>query len=73
MLLDFLAYVCVSQNIEFKKKFYSYNSTFDFTLIHLQSNGFELGQGVHTYKIQKKFYHMIRQIKPNTSVPPKFL
>ncbi len=40
-------------------KLRSYNVAFAFTSTRVQSVGFELGPGIHTYRVQGAFYHMI--------------
>jgi len=47
------------QKKELRTKLRSYNAAFAFTSTQVQSVGFELGPGIHTYRVQGAFYHMI--------------
>jgi hypothetical protein len=47
------------QKRELRMKLRSYNVAFAFTSTRVQSVGFELGPGIHTYRVQGAFYHMI--------------
>jgi hypothetical protein len=47
------------QNAELCKHLCLYNAAFAFMSIWVQNMGFELGLGVHTYKVQGGFYHLI--------------
>jgi hypothetical protein len=61
------------QNAELRKHLRSYNVAFTFTSIRVQSVGFELGPGVHTYKVQGGFYHLIGGMEPAEGQLPHFL
>jgi hypothetical protein len=39
----------------------------------VQSVGFELGPGMHTYKVQGRFYHLIGGMEPPEGQLPRFL
>jgi hypothetical protein len=52
------------QNAELRKHLRLYNATFAFTSTRVQNVGFELGPGVHTYKVQGGFYHLIGGMEP---------
>jgi hypothetical protein len=52
------------QNVELHKHFRSYNATFAFTSTRVESVGFELAPGIHTYKVQGGFYHLIGGMEP---------
>jgi hypothetical protein len=47
------------QNAKLHKHLRSYNVTFAFMSTRVQNVGFELRPGVHTYKVQGRFYHLI--------------
>jgi hypothetical protein len=47
------------QNAKLRKHLHSYNAPLAFTSTRVQSVGLELGLGVHTYKVQGGFYHLI--------------
>jgi hypothetical protein len=61
------------QNAELHKHLHSYNAAFAFTSTRVQSVGFELGLGVHTYKVQEGFYHLISGMEPVQRQLPRFL
>jgi hypothetical protein len=61
------------QKRELHMKFCSYNAAFAFTSTRVQSVGFELGPGIHTYWVQGAFYHMIGGIKPEEGQILQFL
>jgi hypothetical protein len=61
------------QNAELRKYFCSYNVAFAFMSTRVQSVGFELGLGVHTYKVQGGFYHLIGGMEPIEGQLPRFL
>jgi len=60
------------QNAELRKDLRSYNVAFAFTSTKVQSVGFELGPGVHTYKVQGGFYHLISGMEPTEGHLPRF-
>jgi hypothetical protein len=47
------------QNAELRKHLHSYNVALAFMSIGVQSVGFKLRPGMHTYKLQGGFYHLI--------------
>jgi hypothetical protein len=61
------------QNVELRKHIRLYNAAFAFTSTRVQSVGFELGPGVHTYKVQGGFYHLIGGMEPMEGQLPRFL
>jgi hypothetical protein len=61
------------QNAELHKHLPSYNATFAFMSTRVQSVGFELGPKVHTYKVQRGFYHMIGGMENVEMQLPRFL
>jgi len=52
------------QKKELRTKLRSYNAAFAFTSTRMQTVGFELGPGIHTYRVQGAFYHMIGSMEP---------
>ncbi len=62
--LEYMAMLQDRQNAELRKHLRSYNAAFAFTSTRVQSVGFELGPGVHTYKVQGGFYHLIGGMEP---------
>jgi hypothetical protein len=61
------------QKRELRTKLRSYNAAFAFTSTWVQSVGFELGPGIHTYRVQGAFYHMIGDMEPEKGQIPRFL
>jgi hypothetical protein len=61
------------QNAELRKHLRLYNAAFAFMSTRVQSVGFELGPGVHTYKVQGGFYHLIGGMEPAKGQLPRFL
>jgi hypothetical protein len=61
------------QNAELHKHLCSYNVAFAFMSTRVQSVGFELGLGVHAYKVQGGFYHLIGGMEPTEGQLPHFL
>jgi hypothetical protein len=61
------------QNAELRKHLRLYNVTFAFTSTKVQSVGFELGLGVHKYKVQGGFYHLIGGMELAKGQLPRFL
>jgi len=61
------------QNAELRKHLRLYNAAFAFTSTRVQSVGFKLGPGVHTYKVQGGFYHLIGGMEPTERQLPRFL
>jgi len=61
------------QKKELRTKLHSYNAAFAFTSTRVQSVGFELGPGIHTYRVQGAFYHMIGSMEPEEGQIPRFL
>jgi hypothetical protein len=61
------------QNVELRKHLRSYNVAFAFMSTRVQSVGFELGPGAHTYKVQGGFYHLIGGMEPVEGQLPRFL
>jgi hypothetical protein len=61
------------KNVKLCKHLRSYNAAFTFTSTRVQSVGFELGLGVHTYKVQGGFYHLIGGMEPAEGQLPCFL
>jgi hypothetical protein len=61
------------QNAELCKHFRSYNAAFAFMSSRVQNVGFELGLGMHTYKVQGGFYHLIGGMEPVERQLPRFL
>jgi hypothetical protein len=61
------------QNAELRKHIRLYNAAFAFTSTRVQSVGFEFGLGVHTYKVQGGFYHLIGGMEPAEGQLPHFL
>jgi hypothetical protein len=61
------------QNAELCKHLRSYNVAFAFTSTRVQSVGFELRPGVHTYKVQGGFYHLIGGMELAKGQLPRFL
>jgi hypothetical protein len=61
------------QNAELHKHLISYNVAFAFTSTRIQSVGFELRLRVHTYKVQRGFYHLIGVMEPTEGQLPCFL
>jgi hypothetical protein len=61
------------QNAELCKHLRSYNVAFAFTPIRVQSVGFEFEPGVHTYKVQRGFYHLIGGLELVEGQLPRFL
>jgi len=61
------------QNAELHKHLRLYNVAFAFTSTRVQSVGFELGPKVHTYKMQRGFYHLIGGMGPAEGQLPCFL
>ncbi len=49
---EYMAMLQDRQNAELRKHFRLYNAAFAFMSTRVQSVGFELGPGVHTYKVQ---------------------
>jgi hypothetical protein len=56
-----------------RKNIRSYNAAFAFTSTRIQSVGFELGPGVHTYRVHSGYYHMIGGMEPKDGQIPRFL
>ncbi len=63
-LPEYMAMLQDQQNAELHKHLCSYNVAFAFMSTRVQSVGFELGLGVHTYKMQGGFYHLIGGMEP---------
>jgi hypothetical protein len=61
------------QNAELHKHLRSYNVAFTFTSTRVQSVGFEFGPGMHTYKVQGGFYHLIGGMELAEGQLPRFL
>jgi len=61
------------QKRELRTKLRSYNAAFVFTSTRVQSVGFELGLGIHTYRVQGAFYHMIGGMEPEKGQILRFL
>jgi hypothetical protein len=61
------------QNAKLRKHLRLFNVAFAFTSTKVQSVGFELGLGVHTYKVQGGFYHLIGGMEPAEGQLPRFL
>jgi hypothetical protein len=61
------------QNAELRKHLHSYNAAFAFTSTRVQSVGFQLRLGVHIYKVQGGFYHLIGGMEPAKRKLPRFL
>jgi hypothetical protein len=61
------------QKKELRTKLRSYNAAFAFTSTRVQSVRFELGPGIHTYRVQGAFYHMIGSMEPEEGQIPRFL
>jgi hypothetical protein len=61
------------RNGELRKNIRSYNAAFAFTSTRVQSVGFELGPGVHTYRVHGGYYHMIGGMEPEDGQIPRFL
>jgi hypothetical protein len=61
------------QKRELRMKLRSYNAAFAFTSTRVQSVGFKLGPGIHTYQVQGAFYHMIGGMEPEEGQIPRFL
>jgi len=72
-LLEYMPMLQDRQNAELRKHLRLYNVTFAFTSIRVQSVGFELRPGVHTYKVQGGFYHLIGGMEPAEGQLPCFL
>jgi len=61
------------RNGELCKNIRSYNAAFAFTSTRVQSVGFELGPGVHTYRVHGGYYHMIGGMESEDGQIPRFL
>jgi hypothetical protein len=61
------------RNGELRKNIRLYNAAFAFTSTRVQSVGFELGPGVHTYRVHGGYYHMIGRMEPEDGQIPRFL
>jgi hypothetical protein len=61
------------QKRELRTKLRSCNVAFAFTSTRVQSVGFELGLGIHTYRVQGAFYHMIGGMEPKEGQILQFL
>jgi hypothetical protein len=61
------------QIAKLRKHLRLYNVAFAFTSTRVQSVGFELEPGVHTYKVQGGFYHLIGGMEPAEGQLPCFL
>jgi hypothetical protein len=61
------------QNAKLRKHLHLYNAAFTFMSTRVQSVGFKLGLGVHTYKVQGGFYHLISGMEPVEGQLPGFL
>jgi hypothetical protein len=61
------------QKRELCTKLCSYNAEFAFTSTRVQSVGFELGPGIHTYRVQGAFYHMIGDMELEEGKISRFL
>jgi len=61
------------QKRELRTKLRSYNAAFAFTSTRVQSVGFELGLGIHIYRVQGAFYHMIGGMELEEGQIPRFL
>jgi hypothetical protein len=61
------------QNADLCKHFCSYNVAFTFTSTKVQSVGLKLELGMHTYKVQGGFYHLISGMEPVEGHLPRFL
>ncbi len=70
---EYMAMLQDRQNVELRKHIRLYNAAFAFTSTRVQSVGFELGPGVHTYKVQGGFYHLIGGMEPMEGQLPRFL
>ncbi len=70
---EYMAMLQDRQNAELRKHLRLYNAAFAFTSTRVQSVGFELGLGVHTYKVQGGFYHLIGGMEPSERQLPCFL
>ncbi len=70
---EYMAMLQDRQNAELRKHLRSYNATFTFTSTRVQSVGFKLGPGVHTYKVQGGFYHLIGGMELPKGQLPRFL
>jgi hypothetical protein len=72
-LPEYTAMLQDEQNAELRKHLHSYNATFTFMSIRVQSVGFELKPRVHTYKVQRGFYHLISGMEPTEGQLARFL
>lgn len=61
------------RNMELRKNIQAYNAVFTFTSTWVHSIGFELGPGLHTYRVQGSYYHMIGGMEPEDGQVPHFL
>jgi hypothetical protein len=71
--LEYMRMLQDPQKRELHTKLRSYNVAFAFTSTRVQSVGFELGPGIHTYRVQGAFYHMIGGMEPEEGQIPRFL
>ncbi len=70
---EYMAILQDRQNVKLRKHLRLHNAAFAFTSTRVHSVGFELGPGVHTYKVQGGFYHLIGGMEPTEGQLPRFL
>lgn len=68
--LEYMRMLQDPQKRELRTKLHSYNAAFAFTSTRVQSVGFELSPGIHTYWVQGAFYHMIGGMEPKEGQIP---
>jgi len=70
---EYMAMFQDRQNAKLRKHLRLYNVAFAFTSTRVQNVSFKLGPGVHTYKMQGGFYHLIGGMEPTEEQLPRFL